>query len=158
TGSTPQNIDVGGGISVGALDLNDLELDHVTAGVLRIGRLDNAGNIVVTPNTVGTGGITAHAGFDTLSLRSRNLIPAADSTSTITVTNLAVQSANSTDLYNSATVLNSVGTLAASVTGSGSSFAFNNDGDLTIGTADGVSGITTIDGITVVTTFNGNIT
>ena len=46
--TTTRNIDLGGGTTAGDLGLSDAELGLVTAGVLRIGRTDNAGNISVT--------------------------------------------------------------------------------------------------------------
>ncbi len=54
---------------------------------------------------------------------------------------------------------NQVGTLAASVTGTGNSFLFRNDSlDLTIGTVGALSGITTNGGaVTLSTTTSGNI-
>ena len=54
---------------------------------------------------------------------------------------------------------NQVGTLAASVTGAGNSFAFRNDGlDLTIGTVGALSGVTTnLGNIILETTTSGNL-
>src|SRR5207244_3003057 len=69
--TTTRNIDLGGGPTPGDLGLSDVELGQVTAGVLRIGRLDNAGSITVTAP------VTTHAGYNTLDLLTGSTISQA---------------------------------------------------------------------------------
>ncbi len=145
TGSTTRNIDIGGGKTAGDLDLTDAELGFINAGVLRIGRLDNAGNITVTDNAAGTGGITTHVAFNTLDLRSGGSISSADSNARIAVSNLALQSVSNAGTANSQ-LGGQVTTLAANVAGKGNSFFFFNQTDLSIGSVDGINGVTTNDG------------
>ena len=53
---------------------------------------------------------------------------------------------------------NDVTTLAATVTGAGNAFSYNDANALTIGTVDGVNGITTNNGAITVATTNGALT
>jgi hypothetical protein len=147
-GSTAVNIDLGGGTTAGDLGLSDAELDQVTAGILRIGRTDNAGNITVTAQ------VSTHLGFDTLSLRTGGGISETTSPNVgaISVAKLAIRAVNAVTMNNANDV--SANTLAAAVTGASQGFAFTNSGPLTIGTVDGLTGITTNDG-NVLLTFNG---
>ncbi|HEY1379409.1 MAG TPA: VCBS repeat-containing protein [Gemmataceae bacterium] len=88
-GTTARPVSLGGGAAANALGLSDAELDQVTAGVLRVGRTDNAGDISVD------GPVATHAGFNTLSLLTGGAVR-DDSFSIppdITVTNLAIQAA-----------------------------------------------------------------
>ena len=107
----------------------------MNAGTLRVGQLTTpSGDTTVTGNITGLN-------VGTLSLLSGgNVTESANQT--ISVTNLAVQATGNVTLTNA----NSVGAVAANVTGAASSFGFTNAGDLTIGSVDGVSGITTING------------
>src|SRR5262249_13380664 len=75
---------------------------------------------------------------------------------TISVANLSVTATNDVSL----TAANAVTTLAGSVLGGGSNFAFNNTSTpLTVGTVGGLSGITTNNGgITLTTSTSGNLT
>ncbi len=135
-GSTPVNIDLGGGTTVGDLDLSDTALSTVTAGILRIGRSDNAGNLTITAP------VTTQTGFNTLSLRTGGAILDANTTATVdlTVTNLALQAVNGIAELNL-----DVTTVAASNTTSGSIQLAENSGglaNLTVGTVDGVVGVT----------------
>jgi len=155
--TTTRNIDVGGGTTAGDLGLSDTELGQVTAGVLRIGRLDNPGNITVTDNAGLTGGITAHAGFNTLDLESGGTITQADAVATITVTNLALQAVGGVG-QNFPTAFNSVDTLAGAVSGSGNGFVFGNSQSLAIGSVDGINGIATNDGSVFVFVTSGTLT
>ncbi len=145
TGSTPRNIDLGGGTSAGDLDITDAELAQITAGVLRIGRLDNAGSITITDNAAGTGGITTHAGLNTLDLLSGGNIHAADTKASIAVDNLALQSVGSDGSNNNPLTAN-VTNLAANITGQGNGLFFKNNADLSIGSVDGVNGLASNDG------------
>lgn len=91
--TTSRGIDLGGGTTPGELDLSDQELGEVIAGVLRIGRIDNAGNITVTAP------VTAHPNYQTLSLISGGAVNSTNSAGPdVTVTNLAVQAADGINL------------------------------------------------------------
>ena len=97
--TTTRPIDLGLGTTAGSLGLNDLELDEITAGTLRIGRSDNAGAITVTAP------ITSHSGFSTLSLASGGAIIDNAAADSITVTNLAVRAVGGISLDTVATDL-----------------------------------------------------
>lgn len=127
-GTTTRDIDLGLGTTAGDLGLSDAELGQVTASVLRIGRTDNAGALNITA------AITAHAGFDTLSLRSGGAITEAALFDSVTVANLALQAAGDALLNNPG----DVGTLAAKV---GGFLIYADSNDLTVGSVDGVDGI-----------------
>ncbi|MFL5329457.1 MAG: hypothetical protein ACJ8C4_11135 [Gemmataceae bacterium] len=83
--TTARAIDLGIGTTVGALNLSAAEINMVSAGTLRIGRTDNAGDITLT-------GQIQPTGTSTLTLRTGGQI--LDGTATeiadITVTNLAL--------------------------------------------------------------------
>jgi hypothetical protein len=138
-GATARIIDLGGGVTPGDLGLSDAELGQVTAGVLRVGRMDNAGNLVVTAP------VTAHAGFSTLSLRSGGAITEPAAGDTIAVTNLAAVGQGV--LLNQG---NTVTRFAGAGTAAGQSVFITNAAPLTVGAVDGVTGITTASGGTVV--------
>ena len=46
-GTTTRGVSIGAGTTANTLGISDTELGQITAGVLRIGRTDNAGNITV---------------------------------------------------------------------------------------------------------------
>lgn len=137
-GTNTRPIDLGGGATVDALNLSDAELAQITAGVLLIGRSDNAGDITITAP------VTTHTGYSVLTLTTGGGIT-QDAGATISVSQLALQSTNEINLSGG----NNVGqALAASVTGTGQKFAFVQmaGASLNIGNVDGVDGITTNDG------------
>ncbi|HEV8058835.1 MAG TPA: DUF4214 domain-containing protein, partial [Gemmataceae bacterium] len=131
--TTTRNIDLGTA-SAGNLGLTDAELDQVTAGILRVGRGDNAGSITVTAS------IDSLGSYTTLSLITGGSITGPGQ---IVVPNLALQAAagsggDAVDLENAA---NGVNDLAANV--SGGDFNFVNGQTLTItGPIDGLTGLT----------------
>ncbi len=130
------------------LSLNNGELQDVTASILRVGS-STAGNITI-------GDAVSLTNVTTLSLISNGTVSenTTVSTATITVANLSVKAVGNVNL----TQTNSVGDLAANVTGSGSTFSFNNSiATLTIGIDDNVTGITTANG-TVAVINAGNLT
>ncbi len=129
-GTVTRAIDLGMS-SAGDLGLTDAELDQITAGVLRIGRTDNAGSITITA------AVTTHAGFGTLSLLTGGGIGEAGS-GALAVASLAAQAANHIDLSDNSSA---VGNLAASSAAGG--FYLLDSLALTVGSADGLGGITT---------------
>ena len=129
--TTTRNIDLGGGTTAGYLDLSDAELGFVTAGVLRIGRTDNAGSIVIT------GPVATHTGFNTLDLLSGGLAGVGEAgTGTISVTNLAVQSLHGDGLGRNTNAVSNI-----AVSDAGGVFILLNSLSLTVTTVDGVMGI-----------------
>jgi fibronectin-binding autotransporter adhesin len=146
-----RNIDLGLGTTAGDLDLSDAALGNVTAGVLRIGRTDNSGNLTLT------GQVTAHAGFSTLSLLTGGGVLDSNFTEPdIAVTNLAIQSASGINLDTA------VSTLAFTNT-AGFIFIRNTGGPLTVGSVDGLSassnsGLTTNISAASPITFAANVT
>jgi hypothetical protein len=131
TGSMPRNIDLGGGTTVGDLNLADTQLGLITADVLRIGRTDNPGSITITAP------VTTHAGFSTLSLLTGEGMSETGS-GAITVTSLAAEAAGLSDL---STNPSAVSNLAAS--SSGDDFFLVDSLSLTVGSVDDLEGITT---------------
>ena len=130
-GTTTRNIALGADPSPGNLGLSEADLNHVTANILRIGRTDNAGNIMPSgnisqPATVGSG----------LSLLTGGEIEAFQSAGSIAATNLRMEAATGIDH-----AVLQVSQLAASNSTSGL-IEFTNSGDLTIGSVDGLAGIT----------------
>jgi Ca2+-binding RTX toxin-like protein len=122
-------INVGGADGANTLGLSDAELDHVTAGVVRVG------NAASGDLTVSTAITQAGAGYGALSLRSAGLI--SETTGSLAVSNLAVRG-NRVDLQNAG---NAVGTLAGLADGGLTAFRFQQNGALTVGDVDGFSGV-----------------
>lgn len=121
-------IDLGGADASATLGLTDAELDRVTATTIKIGDTNTAAiSITSALDTAGTG---------ILSLQTGSTI---SQSATITEGSLAVRAVGAITLNSS----NSIGTLAASVTGSGNAFQFTNNGAFTVGTVDGVTGVST---------------
>jgi hypothetical protein len=85
--TTSRQISLGGGAAAGSLGISDTELGRITAGVVRIGRTDNPGDLSLD------GAVTTHAGFNTLSLRTGGAIRDDNLGTDITVANLAMQAA-----------------------------------------------------------------
>jgi hypothetical protein len=121
-------IDIGTN-SPGKLGLTQAELNHVTAGALRIGSTSSGTINVSAP-------ITAVATWNVLTLISGGGITEAAAGS-LTVPNLRIKSAGPVSLLSA----NDVGALAAS---SASAFSFSNgDNNLLVGIVDGQIGIAT---------------
>ena len=142
--SAGQKINLGSTTDAAAatLELSNAELGTITtAGVLQVGNATAGAIAVSAPIAVGAAALT--------------LINNAAITETgeITASALRVSSAGPVTLGGP----NSIGVLAASVSGAGNAFTFNNAGALQIGNVDGVSGITTNNGAATVTTNNGNV-
>jgi hypothetical protein len=151
-GTATRNIDVGLGTTLNTLDLSNAELGEVTAGTLRIGRTDNAGNLSVTA------ALSSPAGASILDLRAGGTI-SQTSGSTITVNELAAQGGGGVSLG----LANQVSTLAG--TASNNPFTFTDVGPvvsstvtLTVGTVDGVSGINAGSGAVDLTVGTGAAT
>jgi len=144
-GDTNDAVDFGGADAADVLGLTDGELDLVTAGILRVGSTSSSGNMTVTA-------AISPANASTLSLFTGGTLT---DTSTIAVTNLAITSVGAVTL-NSA---NNVTTLAATVTGAGNAFAFQNEADgFTVGVVDGVTGMQTADVSAAGVVTTGSIT
>jgi hypothetical protein len=91
-GTTTRPIDLGLGTTPNTLGLSTAKLAQVTAGTLRIGRSDNAGNLTVTAPIANPGGAS------TLTLTSGGTVAEAAAADTITVTNLAVRAGTGINL------------------------------------------------------------
>lgn len=119
-----RSIDLGGiGDPTGTLQLSDLELKTITAGLARIGN-STAGNITVTA-------AIAPNKFSTLSLISGGGMSQSGS-ATLTIANLALQATGSIDLG----LANAVSKVAG--TTSNATFTFGAAGILTVGTVDNI--------------------
>ena len=154
--TTALNIDLGTDPSTGNLGLSQADLNQVTANILRIGRTDNSGNMIITalisqPATVGNG-LTLLTGRAIENMASSNS-PA------ITATNLMMQAG--TGIGGSLSFFpflsTQVSQVAGSISTSGPILIENvSTGDLTIGTVDGVNGLTaTVSGPVNVETLGG---
>ncbi len=130
-GDTNDALNLGGADAADVLGLTDIELDFVTALTLRTG------------STAATGAITVSADISPGSITNLHLLNGANTitdAATITVSSLAITSGGAVTLNNA----NAIDTLAATLTGAGSSFAFQNETNgFTVGTVDSVTGITT---------------
>jgi hypothetical protein len=126
-GTTARPITLGGGAS--GLGISDDELGHLTAGLVRIGRTNNAGDITVD------GAVVAHAGFSTLSLLTGGAINNLGGS--ITVANLALQASTGIGDNNSSGSINLV-----------SNGGFET-GDFTGWTQGGNTGFTSVSGSSV---------
>lgn len=127
-------INLGG---VGGLNLTALELDQVTASVIRIGS-SSAG--LLTNNIIGLN----PANTSVLHLIGGSAGMTDLAVGTITETNLAVTSVGNVSLQGNTGMT----TFAASITGAASTLTFDYLGaaGFTVGTVDGVIGVTTNDG------------
>jgi filamentous hemagglutinin family protein len=129
-----------------ALELSDAELDTIaTTAFLQIG-------------DAGAGAITITAPIDTAGVNTTYLWTGSSigQSAGIVEGNLAIQSVGAVNL---GLTTNDVGTLAASVTGAGSSFSYRDANALTIGTVTPtISGITTNGAAIQVITISGNLT
>jgi hypothetical protein len=136
----------------GTLGLVQADLNEVSAGVLRIGRTDNPGNLTVTANiTAPAGTVGGSPGvWSTLDLLSGGSITQSGG-ATVTVGNLAAQSA--TGIGNANPLKTAVGTFAASA-GTGGLFVTNTSAALTIGSVDGLVGVTATGGAITISTSN----
>lgn len=142
--TTQHNIDLGGGTSPGDLNLSDAELAHVTAGVLRIGRADNFGSILITAP------VTVHPGYSTLTLRTPgSILDKNTNEPDIRVANLALRTTAVVSLDTA------VSTLAFS--NAAGAMSIDNAGALTIGAVDGLTSSTNT-GTTTTLTASSPIT
>ncbi len=133
-GLTNTRIAASGAFTVDVPVTATTNLNLTTAGDLALNAAITASGKTVTLNS--SGGITQTPGITAASLRIISVL--------------------SVDMADA----NQIGTLAASVTGAGSTFAFRNDAtSLSIGTVDGTAGVTTNNGnIVLETTTSGDIT
>jgi hypothetical protein len=139
-----QIIDIGGPNTATRLGLTQLELNQLTAGIVRIGDAANTGGIEVTDN------IVAPPTWDTLSLQTSGTI--TEPGGSLTVTNLAAQGSSGVSLD---ALGNTVNTLAGAT--SVSLFNFINSTTLSVGTVDGVTGIVSGGGDITLCTTTGDI-
>ena len=128
--SQPVVLDNAGGDPTGQLQLTGMELSTITAGVVRIGRIDGTGDLTLQSNVV------APPGWDTLHLISGKDITTTGAT--VTVTNLAAEAGGSVTLPGN----NAVTVVAGKAGGSGGVFTFENNGNFAVGTIDAIAGIT----------------
>ncbi len=117
------------------LELSDVEVDRITAGVLRVGS-SNVASLAIS------GAITP-ANSSTLHLISGGEVAQS---APLVVANLAV-TAQGAIMLNDA---NTVQTLAGHVTGVNGPFMFTNHGALIVGSVDSVVGVTTLGGDIVI--------
>jgi filamentous hemagglutinin family protein len=127
----------------GTLALSSTELNHVTAGILRIGDA-NSGNLRIA-------GAIAPANTTTLSLQSGGSISQITPGNSITVNNLALH-AGTTITLNSA---NHVDTIAASA---GGEIQYNDADALAIGSVDGLNGVLANNSDITISTTAGDLT
>jgi hypothetical protein len=135
--SANQQILLGGNDAATTLGLTDAELGQITASVLRV---DDISGII----GVSGGAITRHAGYNTLSLATRNIVQSA----ALSVANLALSSGGGISLTKSS---NSVDTLAFS-NASGTVTFTNGASALTIGAVDGIASSSNAGGTTAIST------
>src|SRR5262249_13362766 len=134
-----------------ALTLSDAELDKVTAGVLRVGRTDNAGNIAVSAP------ITQGAGYSTLSLLTGGGVQDNNFGTDITVPNLAIRSATGAGVTGSFSFLDPQVTHLAVANSTSGAVQVSNTGDLFIVTVDGFVGVSN-PSASVTVLASGNLT
>jgi hypothetical protein len=125
----PVNLDNAAGDPAGELRLSQGELNTITAGVVRIGRIDD--NAALTVKSA----ISNPAGWDTLHLLTAGNIGLTGA-GVLTIPNLAAEAGGSVLLL---TPASTVTTLSGHANGS---FQFGNFTNLILGTVDGVAGIT----------------
>jgi len=120
-----------------------VELNEITAGVLRLGSNNFASNIVITaainPLYIGVLSLETILG-GTISQGSRDTITVASGNG-----GLAIRAQTAVALNE----LNDVATLAAAIGGSNNNFSFTNIKKLVEGTVDGVSGVTASGTVTI---------
>ncbi len=141
TGAEP--IDLGTNPSMGKLGISQDDLNQITAGVVRIGDKNNAGDITISAD------IVQPAGWKTLSLASGGAIIEAVGAK-LQVTNLAVQAAGNVELVGGL-IRNQISNLAGAVGNQNATFVVSNTIDLDVNSIDGVNGISTNGGQTVLT-------
>jgi hypothetical protein len=133
-------------------------LGWITSGVTQVGVGADTGTITITNTINRTPTSTAPSRSQTLDLVTGNTTAGAvTQTATLSVANLAVQSAGTATLTNAG---NAVDKLAAAVTGAGNNFEFTDSTGFAVSTAAGVVGISTATGAgeTVVLNAGGSVT
>ncbi|MFL5339601.1 MAG: hypothetical protein ACJ8F7_05475 [Gemmataceae bacterium] len=125
----PVNLDNTAGDPTGQLRLSNAELGTITAGVLRVGRIDDTADLFVKS------AIFAPLGWSTLDLISRGIVGELGG-GTVTAGSLAAQGRTAVAFSNNAV---SVGAFAATSAGS---IDLANAGDLAVTAVDGVTGVT----------------
>lgn len=147
-GTTLRNVKIGAGAS--DLGISDAELGFITGSLLRIGRLDNPGNMVID------GDVTIHPGYSTMTLLEGgdglSQLPGAG----LRVQNLAILSNSTVTLKDSE---NEVAVLAGRVTDATEAFTYRDFNALEVGSVNDVpvplGGVVPLNGII---TNNGDIT
>ncbi len=139
-------IDLGGFAAANTFGLSDAELAELTAAILRIGSA-TAGGIVLTGN------VTAHAGFNTLSLITGGSV-SRPASQTLTVTNLDIQA--DTGIGSAGPLLTTVANLAFSNL-TGGAVQISNTGAVTIKAVDAIL-VSTNNGSTTSLTAAGAMT
>ncbi|HUY90682.1 MAG TPA: DUF4214 domain-containing protein [Pirellulales bacterium] len=109
--TTARDIDLGGGATPGDLGISDAELGQITAGSVLVGRSDNPGNIVVTA------AVTAHAGYNDLSLISGGNITVGAGVSLTAGGNVSLSAGGGIGVPTGASVTALSGNLAFSAAG-----------------------------------------
>lgn len=146
--TTMRAIDLGAGTTSGAFNINNADLAEITAGMVRIGRTDNSGSIVVTAP------VTSQPGFSTLSLRTGGSTTETG-TGAISVTKLAIDSFGDVDLSTNASAVSGLAAVVRNLVNFGGTFAILDSVSLTVGTIDGVVGVNATGGVTIASSMPG---
>jgi hypothetical protein len=134
-GTTARDIDLGT-VTAGKLSFTDAMLDTIAAGVLRVGRTGNPGNLLISNQITQAG-----SGYGTLSLRAGGAIQSGVAGAAVVGTSLALQAGTGIGSSGPVTPLETqVAKFAARNSASGA-IQINNTGNVIVGTVDGVAGL-----------------
>ena len=148
TAVSARAINLGGATTAGELNISNADLAQVTAGILRIGRTDNTGNILVMA------AVATQAGFNTLSLRTGGSITETG-TGAISVANLAIDSFDDVDLSTNASAVSTLAANERSFVDLGTAFGLLDSVSLTVGTVDSLIGLEAMNGIALASSVAG---
>jgi hypothetical protein len=148
TAASVRAINLGGATTDGELNISNADLAQVTAGILRIGRTDNAGNILIMA------AVATQPGFNTLSLRTGGSTTETG-TGAISVTNLAIDSFDDVDLGANASAVSTLAANERSFVDLGTSISLLDSVSLTVGTVDSLIGLEVMNGIALASSVAG---
>ncbi|MEI7714082.1 MAG: hypothetical protein WCI94_21790, partial [Rhodospirillales bacterium] len=145
--STTVAMSLGG--TTNPVQIDSTLLSNISAGTLIAGSYLSGGTTVTAASVLLDGNVSAGT------LRIATLGSVAQTAGVATVTSLGIDAGGAVDLSKA----NAIGTIAASVTAGGKSFALNNTATgLTVDTVTGIVGLTTNNGsIAVTTTTSGDL-